>query len=132
MSSKTSFNKSNNNNKEDNIVSLLPECFLSHHPSRKVIHYSSKNLSSFMNGLNDSKQNNKSKSIFSCNDTNSNNISIHSSFVLTRETIVVLNKGVEEYGELIDSSEERSPNISDVDDIQNISYLNLDDTDIED
>ena len=59
MSSKTSFCNSNNN-KEDNIVSLLPECFLSHHPSRRVIHYSSKQIPSIMNNCYDSKLMNKS------------------------------------------------------------------------
>ena len=126
MSSKTSFCNANDN-KDDNIVSLLPECFLSHHPSRKVIHYSSKHIPSIANSFNDLKVINKSKSCINCNDT-----TMHSSFVLTRKAIVVLNKGVEEYGELIDSAEPRSPNIYDVDSIQNISYLNLDDTDIED
>lgn len=126
MSSKTSFCNSNNN-KEDNIVSLLPECFLSHHPSRRVIHYSSKQIPSITNNCYDSKLMNKSKSSFNCNDT-----TMHSSFVLTNKAISVLNKGVVEYSELIDSTVTSSPSIDDVDDIQNISYLNLDDTDIED
>ena len=126
MSSKTSFCNSNNN-KEDNIVSLLPECFLSHHPSRRVIHYSSKQIPSIMNNCYDSKLMNKSKSSFNCNDT-----TMHSSFILTNKAISVLNKGVVEYSELIDSTVTSSPSIDDVDDIQNISYLNLDDTDIED
>lgn len=127
MSSKTSFCNSNNN-KEDNIVSLLPECFLSHHPSRRVFHYSSKQIPSITNNYcYDSKLMNKSKSSFNCNDT-----TMHSSFVLTNKAISVLNKGVVEYSELIDSTVTSSPSIDDVDDIQNISYLNLDDTDIED
>jgi hypothetical protein len=126
MSSQTSFCNSNNN-KEDNIVSLLPECFLSHHPSRRVVHYSSKQIPSIANNCYDSKLMNKSKSSFNCNDT-----TMHSSFVLTNKAISVLNKGVVEYSELIDSTVTSSPSIDDVDDIQNISYLNLDDTDIED
>lgn len=125
MSSNQSFHSSKRN-EDENMISLHQECFLPHHPSRKVIHYSSKQFP-FIKHKNviDFKSNHKPKINFQIPKHQTQN-----SVVLTRYTTVILNKGLEEYEGLMDTDEERSPNSSDVDDINNISYFILDEPEL--
>lgn len=129
MSIKESFSSVDKN--ENNIISLLPECFLSHHPSRKVIHFSSKqlpsssmNISFDMTPIPRAKKNTKTQKGIKNNTSDNNSI-------LSKEKEIILKKAFEEIGILRDSVSGRNSN-STVDDIGYISYFNLDDSDFED
>ena len=128
MSSNPSF-YSSKINEDDNMISLLSECFLSQHPSRKVVHYSSKQFHSIThNNITDFKPNNhKSK----CDIQFRGNQTLQLQTNNAKYTKVILNKGLEVYEESIDTDEGRSPNFSDVDDINNISYFILDEPELE-
>lgn len=128
MSSNPSFHSSKIN-VDDNMISLLPECFVSQHPSRKVVHYSSKQFhSNIHNNITDFKPNNKSKCDVQFRVTQTSQLQNSN----IKHTKVILNKGSEIYEESIDTDEGRSPNFSDVDDINNISYFILDEPESED
>ena len=128
MSSNPSFHSSKIN-VDDNMISLLPECFVSQYPSRKVVHYSSKQFhSNIHNNITDFKPNNKSKCDVQFRVTQTSQLQNSN----IKHTKVILNKGSEIYEESIDTDEGRSPNFSDVDDINNISYFILDEPESED
>ena len=128
MSIKESFSSVDKN--EKHIISLLPECFVSHHPSRKVIHLSSKQLSSSaMNISFDMTPIPKPKRTITQQKSFSN--SLNNDSTLSKEKSTILTQVFEDIGILRDSISGRNSN-SNFDDIDNISYFNLDDSDFED
>ena len=128
MSIKESF--SSVDKSKNKTISLLPECFVSHHPSRKVIHLSSKQLSSHtMNISFDMTPIPKPKRTTLQQKNYTNNLETDST--LSKEKSTILTQIFEDMGIVKDSISGRNSN-STSDDIENISYFNLDDSDFED